>query len=140
MGNRNANPGRAAFSAAGLLVLAGLTLANDDFGIVRWTIDGGGMMWCTGGDFELSGTIGQPDAGIMEGERFTLTGGFWFEEPPGDYNSTGSVDLLDYGDLEPCLLGPDTGVAEGCECFDVDASGTVDLLDFAIAQMSFRGS
>ena len=112
----------------------------DDFEISRSTIDGGGMTFSTGGDFELSGTTGPPDAGIMEGGEFTLTGGFWFEEPPGDCNSTGGVNLLDYDDLESCLLGPDAGVAEGCECFDVDGSGTVDLLDFAVAQTNFTGS
>lgn len=34
-------------------------------------------MRSTGGEFELSGTIGQPDAGKMSGGDFTLTGGFW---------------------------------------------------------------
>lgn len=112
----------------------------EDFEMGRWTIDGGGVMFSSGGEFELSGTIGQPDAGMMSGEGFDLTGGFWFEEPPGDCNSTGGVNLLDYDDFESCMLGPDAGVAEGCECFDVDASGTVDLLDFAVAQTSFTGS
>ncbi len=42
-----------------------------------WTIDAGGGMRSTGGDFELSGTIGQPDAGTMSGGDFELTGGFW---------------------------------------------------------------
>ncbi|UCC29652.1 MAG: hypothetical protein JSU86_15785 [Phycisphaerales bacterium] len=122
-----------------LLACSGLTLA-DDLEINRSTIDGGGAMFSTGGDFELSGTIGQPDAGVMQGGEFTLTGGFWFEEPPADCNSTGGVNLLDYEDFESCLSGPGAGVAEGCECFDVDASGTVDLLDFAVAQANFAGS
>ena len=104
------------------------------------TVDGGGETFSTGGEFELSGTIGQPDAGVMEGGEFTLAGGFWFEEPPGDCNSTGGVDLLDHDDFEPCLSGPNTGVSEGCECFDVNRSGTVDLFDFAVAQTSFTGS
>ena len=43
------------------------------------TIDGGGEMFSTGGDFELSGTIGQPDAStvVLAGGDFKLTGGFW---------------------------------------------------------------
>ena len=47
------------------------------FEITWYSIDGGGGMRSTGGDFELSGTIGQPDAGRMSGGDFTLTGGFW---------------------------------------------------------------
>jgi hypothetical protein len=123
-----------------LLACSGPALA-DEFEITRSTIDGGGVMRSSGGEFELSGTIGQPDAGKLSGGegKFELTGGFWFEEPAGDCNSTGGVNLLDYGDFETCLLGPDAGVADGCECFDVDRSGSVDLLDFAVAQTSFTG-
>ncbi|HUW82872.1 MAG TPA: hypothetical protein VMZ31_08755 [Phycisphaerae bacterium] len=57
------------------------------------TIDGGGQMTSTGGDFELSATIGQPDAGAMSGGDLELVGGFWAlkaslvlvsTEPPAD--------------------------------------------------------
>lgn len=41
-----------------------------------WTIDGGGGN-STGGGYTLSGTIGQPDAGVMTGGGYILTGGFW---------------------------------------------------------------
>lgn len=41
------------------------------------TIDGGGGT-STGGSFAVSGTIGQPDAGIaLNGGAFTVVGGFW---------------------------------------------------------------
>ena len=124
-----------------LTLCAGATAA-EDFEITRSTIDGGSAMHSIGGDFELSGTIGQPDAGkLTDGEgEFELTGGFWFEEPPGDCNGTGGVNLLDYDEFESCLSGPDVSVVEGCECFDVDHSGSVDLVDFAVAQTSFTGS
>ena len=50
----------------------------DDYAIDWWTIDGGGEMFSTGDDFELSGTIGQPDAGVlMTGGDFELAGGCW---------------------------------------------------------------
>ena len=47
----------------------------DDFEINRSTIDGGGDMWSTGGDFELGGTVGQPDANAaaMTGGDFELS-------------------------------------------------------------------
>ncbi len=42
------------------------------------TVDGGGGMNATGGTFELSGTIGQPDAGGPAlGGRYGLHSGFW---------------------------------------------------------------
>ena len=50
----------------------------NDFDLDWYTIDGGGEMWSMGNDFELSGTIGQPDAGaVMTGGDFELIGGFW---------------------------------------------------------------
>ncbi len=122
------------------ILAASATLA-DEFEMIRWTIDGGGVMDAAGGDFELSGTAGQSDAGVMmTGEDFELTGGFWFQTPRGDCDSTGGVDLLDYDAFESCLTGPNTGVTIGCECFDVNRSGTVDLTDFAIAQTTFTGA
>jgi len=122
-----------------VLAVVGTALAVDEFEITRSTIDGGGAMESAGGDFSLSGTIGQPDAGVMAGGEFQLTGGFWFETPPGDCNATGLVDLLDYFDfdVEVCITGPTGGIVPGCECFDVDRSGSVNLRDFGIIQASF---
>ena len=124
--------------ALGTIVLG--VAAHGDFDLSWYTMDAGGVMFSAGGDFELSGTIGQLDAGRVSGGGFTMTGGFWFETPPGDCNGTGTVDLIDYEDFEPCLTGPAAGVRPGCGCFDVNESGTVDLLDFAVAQGSFTGS
>ena len=120
-----------------LTISAGLAVA-DDFEISRSTIDGGGMMFSAGGDFELSGTIGQPDAGVMEGDGFTLTGGFWFGEPPDDCNSDGWVDLIDYDDFNECLSGPDSELpVPECNCFDLDGDGDVDLSDVGRFQVEF---
>lgn len=44
---------------------------------IRWsTIDGGGGR-STSGDYILTGTIGQPDAGNMMGGDYEVLGGFW---------------------------------------------------------------
>ena len=111
-----------------------------DFEITRSTIDGGGVMRSTGGDFELSSTIGQPDAGIMSGGEFELVGGFWFELPPTDCNDDGLVSLLDHETFTACLLGPDGGIdASPCPCFDVDGDGHVTLSDYAGLQAGFTG-
>lgn len=60
---------------AGTLLWAALSFAQD-FSIDWFTTDGGGGT-STGGVYSVSGTIGQPDAGQMSGDNFTLTGGFW---------------------------------------------------------------
>ena len=61
-----------------MTITAGVALA-DSYTIDWQTVDGGGDMLCTGGNFELSGTIGQPDASttVLTGGNFELTGGFW---------------------------------------------------------------
>ena len=105
------------------------------------TIDGGGGQ-STSGAYELSGTIGQPDAGPGapgSGGTYSLTGGFWFECVPGDCDQDGDVDLDDFTDLQACLLGPGGGLGSGCECFDLDGNGDVDLFDFAEFQVAFGG-
>jgi hypothetical protein len=47
------------------------------FSIDWYKISGGGGT-CTGGTYQVSGTIGQPDAsGAMSGGNYSVTGGFW---------------------------------------------------------------
>jgi len=64
------------------LTLAGTVLAGQptggDYVLIKSTIDGGGGS-SAGGDFELTGTIGQPDAASQtaSGNEFALAGGFW---------------------------------------------------------------
>lgn len=126
--------------ASVVLCLAATSVTGEEFDLSRQSIDGGGVMHSTGGDFELSGTIGQPDAGILVGGDLELTGGFWFGLPPTDCNDDGSVNLLDHDSFTQCLTGPGGVVIAGCECFDVDRSGTVDLRDFAAAQSAYTGT
>ena len=121
-----------------LVVIAGIVYAGDPFEISRSTIDGGGVMRSTGGGFELSGTIGQPDAGLLTGGDFELTGGFWFGSPPTDCNDDGSVNLFDHETFAACMMGPDSGIdTEPCRCFDVDGDGDITLRDFATLQRRF---
>ncbi len=110
-----------------------------DYDLSWFTVDGGGAMFSTGDDYELSGTIGQPDAAnVMEGGEFELTGGFWFRIPLGDCEDDGDVDLNDFEAFEACLTGPDTPVVDGaCRCFDVDRNNAVDLVDLATVQANF---
>ena len=126
-----------------MALLISVAALGQVFELERRTVDGGGVMRSTGGDFELSGTIGQPDAGPgatgISGGDFELTGGFWFALFPTDCNEDGVVSLLDHATFESCLLGPSTGVPAGCECFDVNRSGTIDMADFAVMQPTYTG-
>jgi hypothetical protein len=45
------------------------------------TIDGGGGT-SSNGSLTVSGTLGQPDAGIVAGGAYTLSGGFWAGAQP----------------------------------------------------------
>jgi hypothetical protein len=65
-------------AAAMLLVPAGLiALAQGGYELSWWTVDGGGHTYSTGGGYELGGTIGQPDAGVLAGGGYTLSSGYW---------------------------------------------------------------
>jgi len=59
-----------------LAALGAFTTLAADYSIDWFTIDGGGGT-STNGQYSLTGTIGQPDAGTMSGGTFTLQGGFW---------------------------------------------------------------
>ncbi|MCH8243310.1 MAG: hypothetical protein IH897_11975 [Planctomycetes bacterium] len=131
------------------IMLMALTLAlvgsqpmmgGTDYDLSRNSIDGGGVMRSTGGGFELSGSIGQPDAGTMTGGGFELAGGFWFGLAPADCNEDGLVSLFDHETFTSCLLGPSGGIGAGpCPCFDVDRDGDITLNDYAQLQAAFTG-
>lgn len=111
-----------------------------------YTVDGGGVMFATSSDgrYEVSGTIGQPDASEpMTGppdSGYEVTGGFWFALAPGDCNGDAGVNLFDHRDFSACMAGPADGPLNlECRCFDVDGNGTVDLADFAQIAAGFTG-
>ena len=52
------------------------TPGRSQYSIDWYTIDGGGGT-STGGVYAVSGTIGQPDAGRLEGGNYVIGGGFW---------------------------------------------------------------
>ena len=67
-----------ALALAAALAQTGAAEAPLDAGydLSWWTVDGGGAT-SGGGAYTLSGAAGQPDAGILTGGGYTLTGGFW---------------------------------------------------------------
>ncbi len=115
-------------------VLVGASAASaQSFDLSWFTIDGGGAMFTAGGDFELSGTIGQPDAGMaMSGGSFELIGGFWpgagASPPcdPCDADCDGAVDAFDVEPFIAILLGG--GGCSACAA-DLNGDGAVDAFD-----------
>lgn len=126
----------AVLMAAGLLSAVTSGQGNNGFDVSWNTISGGGVMRSTGGNLELSGTIGQPAAGRASGGGLEVTGGFWFEIERADCNGDGAITLLDVADFAACLSGPviPDGVSSQCACFDLDGDQAIDLSDFAELQ------
>ncbi len=121
-------------AAATLTVALVPSTFAQDFDVTWYTIDGGGEMFCNGGNFELSGTIGQPDAGTMSGGTFELTGGFWAigvgDSPPCDpcdMNCDGDINALDIEPFLDLLFGGGDPCA-ACSG-DVNGDGSIDALD-----------
>ena len=116
-----------------LIVIAAsrLTVAQHE---ISWsTVDGGGAT-STGGSYDVSGTIGQPDAGpspAMIGETYELTGGFWSVSQvcycPGDMNGDGKKDGRDVQQFVGCIMA-----AGNCSCADVDQANGVTLNDVSV--------
>ena len=102
-----------------LLFTASITFA--DYEIPQYTIDGGGGT-SSGGDYVLTGTIGQSDAdSVMSGGDYILNGGFW----PGSYGCI--VNLTDLAlFLEQWL---NTGSGWTADLAETDG---VDVIDFSV--------
>jgi len=59
-----------------LLTIQVVQAAETDYGLTWWTVDAGGGS-STGGDYLLTGTIGQAEPGVMNGGYYSIIGGFW---------------------------------------------------------------
>ena len=119
-------------SAAVALTLGVVPAAFAQTYDLTWhTVDGGGG-FSAGGSFELEGTIGQPDAGILTGGNFELSGGFWAGAVPqcaclGDMNSDGDRNGADISAFVGCVIG-----GGSCVCADVNGMNGVTLADVAV--------
>jgi hypothetical protein len=104
-----------------------------------WTIDGGGAMWSAGETLQLSGTIGQVDAGpALAGGGFELTGGFWVVTIGagglrGDLNCDGAVNVFDIDPFVMALTSPAEYAVQfpGCDRMraDINGDGAVNAFD-----------
>lgn len=108
--------------------------------IVRSSVGGGSTTTSVDGEYQISSTIGQPHAGVLTGDEYGITGGFWYEIPTGDCTADGYVDYFEHEQFSGCLTGPGAGEQfEECLCFDIDRNGSIDLLDYASVQAAFTG-
>jgi Zn-dependent metalloprotease len=90
------------------------------------TIDAGGVTLSTGGGYELSATIGQPDAGMATGGGFELAFGFWpghVSNPVRDCNNNAIADSSDILSGTSADVNAN-GLPDECE----DASLIVDII------------
>jgi hypothetical protein len=119
------------------LVVAGLAVgaAEGQYSVVWWTVDGGGALASAGGTFTLAGTVGQPDAGVMTGGTYTLTGGFWVGAAvPAICTGDGNCDgLINWRDIDYLIAGQNDNVSAwtalfaapgpSCNLLNLDTSG-----------------
>ncbi len=116
-----------AFAVPCVSIMLASAAQSQTYEINWYTIDSGGEMFTSGGPFELSGTIGQHDAGTLTGGTFELAGGFWAvafaASCPPDLNGDGFVNTQDF------LLFLNRW-AQGDPEADWNNDGTVNTLDF----------
>lgn len=118
--------------------------AHAQFDLNWYTIDAGGAMFTAGGAFELSGTIGQPDAGSfstpLAGGNFELVGGFW--PIAAGCACTGDLDgdcVVSLSDLTLILSAFGCCSPNACfnSAYDINGDGCIDLSDLAIVLSQF---
>jgi len=90
-------------------LIAPALLPAQDFTLDSFFLAGGGGS-SSGGDFELTATVGEPAAGAMQGADFDLSGGFWSIIPAVPSSGSPRLNLSVAGDLVS-LAWPETAGA-----------------------------
>jgi len=112
-------------------LLAPTLQAGPQYSIDWYTIDGGGGT-SSGGDYTVSGTIGQHDAApASAGGDYALTGGFWAGLGAGPCNAADLAEpfgLLDLADIS-AFVGAFTAMDP---LADLDGDGLFDLTDVSM--------
>ncbi|MFN8628466.1 MAG: hypothetical protein U0587_21165 [Candidatus Binatia bacterium] len=67
----------AVVSALGIHTSAATAQSGGPYDLAWNTIDSGGATVSSGGAYTIGGTIGQHDAGQLNGQSYLLAGGFW---------------------------------------------------------------
>jgi hypothetical protein len=110
----------------GLAAVLGLAAAAHAQYAISWsTIDSGGGT-SAGGAYVVSGTIGQPDAGVLANGSLLDAGGFWGSWGGAcrpDFNRDGAVNVQDF------LAFLSAYALADLRC-DFDSNGLVNVQDF----------
>ena len=107
-------------------VLVMVSMAGADYSIEWYTIDGGGGT-SSGGPYQLSGTIGQPDAENLAGGPYEMLGGFWVG------GSLCIVNLEHFSKFAIHWLdGPCDESNDYCGGADLNQVNDVDIVDLTI--------
>jgi hypothetical protein len=132
-----------ALGAVAALALAEAVSANN-LAVDWWTIDCGGEMWSTGGDLELSGTLGQPDASgvVLTGGDLLLTGGFWPAAGSAPVWCLGDADCSggapDFLDIE-YFVAALSGEASWSAYYQDHHGGTLPACPYAVNDLNGGG-
>lgn len=118
-----------------LLVLSGSTRAESPREITWWAISGGGMS-STGGDYILTGAIGQPLGESVNGGVYTLVVGFWDRIVGGvpvalcgDVNMDTQVNTVDVVQVLRRAVGLVRFTPQQERNADTNNDGSIDVVD-----------
>jgi hypothetical protein len=120
------NPSVVVMAVAIFLVACATCAFGEDYAVSWFTIDGGGGV-SSGGQYIVTGTIGQADAAYSAGGQYEVLGGFW----PGALLCT--VEFHHYAMFAEYWLysGCDAG-NDWCGGADLDQLGDVDWADLRL--------
>jgi hypothetical protein len=114
-------PKRAIILPLVCLLIFSITAFGGQYDLSWSTINSGGGGTSTGGQYKLTGTIGQPDAGSMSGGQYELLGGFW----PG--GPLCFVDFEQFSTFAEYWLETGSNLPA-----DLDGNGYVNLYDLKL--------
>ena len=109
-----------------IAVLMPTAFASAEYSIPWYTIDGGGGA-SSGGPYQVTGTIGQPDAGYHDGGQYELLGGFWTGGPLCIVNLEHFATFASYW-----LDGPCDASNNWCGGADLNQQNDVTIVDLGI--------
>ena len=124
----------ALIAAAFALIFTGRASAKP-YTVPWFTVDGGGAMFSSGGNFTVGGTIGQPDAGPANtATGLVVQGGFWTVSVcVADFDGDGFISGVDFDLFVQAF-------ENGDPIADIDMDGFVTGVDFdAFVQEFERG-
>jgi hypothetical protein len=126
-----------------LLVSIALAQAGDGFDLSWFTVDGGGGA-SSGGIYTVSGTIGQPDAGVFSGGPYVLASGFWaaVAVPPSEIVVNTNDPIIDPSDgfcsLIEAIIAANTDTASGSLPGECAAGSGADVISLAASFSLYR--